>query len=482
MRPEGTEAKLGGVDDRAGAAIDGSLGTRPIRIAGRNGREVLYRDLRIDVLSGPDAGRSAMLASSSMIVGTGPECDLRLTDPTVSSRHAAVVPGPAGVLVEDLDSTNGVTVRGLRVRSTYVESGTDVKLGETVLRIDAPSGRLVALASQAELFRGLIGRSEAMREVFGLIEQLSQVDLPVLVTGETGTGKELVARALHEGGQREKKPFLVMDCGAVVADLLRSELFGYERGAFTGASEARAGLLEQAAGGTVFFDEIGELPLSLQPNLLRALEAKEVRRIGAARALPVDFRIVGATHRDLARESRDGRFREDLFYRLSCITIRLPPLRERKEDLPLLASHFLDAFARRNGTVAPPVTDDARAALEAHPWRGNLRELRNAMESASVLARGGPIDGRLVRRVVANAPEQAAPAPTRDVEARVATPPAPESGTLPERLQELERRMIEEALEANRHNKKRTAAQLGISLTTLFEKIRRYGIGQDDRD
>jgi DNA-binding NtrC family response regulator len=230
----------------------------------------------------------------------------------------------------------------------------------------------------------MVGRSASMREIFGLIERIAPTDATVLIEGETGTGKDMIARALHTLSKRANAPFIVVDCGAVAGTLIESELFGHEKGSFTGAVAARQGAFELASGGTVFLDELGELSLDLQPKLLRVLEQRELRRVGGSKTLKVDLRVVAATRKDLRSEVEKGKFREDLYFRLNVVPITAPPLRERREDIPLLIQHFLTKLAPP-GTPAPNLGDTTRAALMAHDWPGNVRELRNVIERAIAL-------------------------------------------------------------------------------------------------
>jgi len=240
-----------------------------------------------------------------------------------------------------------------------------------------------------------VGNSIKMREVFALLEKVAPTDATVLVLGETGTGKELVAQALHDKSRRAGGPLVVFDCGSVPANLIESELFGHEKGAFTGASDRRIGRLEEASGGTLFLDELGELPLDLQPKLLRVLEQREVRRVGGRDSIAVDIRIVAATHRDLAREVNRGAFREDLYYRLAVVRVSLPPLRERTEDIPMLVEHLIRRVLRddapRAEIVIKRIRDDTWKRLKSHPWPGNVRELRNIIERTLALS-GNDID------------------------------------------------------------------------------------------
>jgi DNA-binding NtrC family response regulator len=310
-------------------------------------------------------------------------------------------------------------------------------------------------------FGGLIGRSEAMRDVFAAVQRVAPTDTTVLITGETGTGKELVARAIHAHSTRAQSNFLAVNCAALPEGLLESELFGYMRGAFTGAVSDKPGLIEAASGGTLFLDEIGDMSLALQQRLLRALEEREVRRIGALRATPVDVRIVAATHRDLRTEVASGRFREDLFYRLNVFTIVLPPLRERRADIPLLVESRLASLRRdrRRLTVSPL----AMRMLRSYGWPGNVRELLAALESAAIRADGERIDAQHLPPELRAAVEGGAPA-----ERYRASAPADD-----------ERATILAALERAEGNRARAAEMIGMGRTTLWRKMRQYGIPTD---
>lgn len=437
--------------------LNSVAGTRRITLQGRRGTEIGVSGFCVTVVEGPDLGATAPLSASSICIGTDATNDLILTDPATSRRHAILKSTPSGPSLEDLASTNGTMINGVRVQSAFVPNRGRIQIGANVLTVVDQPGKFVVFPSEAPSFESMLGKSEPMREVFALVQQLAQTDLPVAITGETGCGKELIARALHTAGHRRSKSFQVLDCGSVVADLLRSEIFGHERGAFTGADAVRKGILEQAAGGTVLFDEIGEMGLALQPHLLRALETREISRLGSQQKIPVDFRIVSATNKDLGELARRGQFREDLFYRLSCISVRLPALRERPGDIPLLAHHFLERCAERLATPAPVLSDDALEHLRTLRWPGNVRQLRNAMEALTVICRGGTIGPADVDRVV---PRSLAPAPAY----------ADES------LEDAERRVIEKSLVSCQGNRKAAAKKLGISATTLLAKLRRYGL------
>ena len=314
------------------------------------------------------------------ILGSAPGAEVVLGDPAVSRVHCQLEPRADGIWLVDLGSTNGSFVDHVRVREARVPDGATIRLGGTRLLLEHEREARPVELWPTDRFGGLVGRSPAMRELFAVLARVAQSDISVLIQGETGTGKEVVARSLHAASARAEQPFGVLDCGAMPRTLIESELFGHVRGAFTGAGESRAGAIESADGGTVLLDEIGELPLELQPKLLRVLETRRVRRVGDGRDRKVDVRFMAATHRDLLRMVSEGAFREDLYFRVAVLPIKVPPLRERPEDVPLLVEHFLP------GGVALP--DDLLAELARRPWLGNVRELRNAVERVLALGPG----------------------------------------------------------------------------------------------
>ena len=327
------------------------------------------------VSAGPDRGRALALGGPlRVLVGQSATCELRLSDPHVSRRHLAIEPVGDRLRVVDLGSRNGTWVNGVRIESALAGAGDEITLGSTVLTVEAGKELSGPALSERTAFGRLVGASAEMRALYPLLERLAASDIPALIEGETGTGKEVVAEAIHELGPRRAGPFIVFDCAAVPPSLAESELFGHERGAFTGAASTRRGVFEQADGGTLFIDEVGDLDASLQPKLLRALERSAVRRLGSERWIRSDLRILCATRRDLDREVQDGRFRDDLFYRLVVGRVELPPLRRRRGDIAVLATHFWRALGQQG-----PLPYDLRGRLERHEWPGNVRELKNTM-------------------------------------------------------------------------------------------------------
>jgi DNA-binding NtrC family response regulator len=333
------------------------------------------------VLSGSAKGTSRVLVDK-MRIGKAQDNDLVLSDDTVSRHHCELARVAEGVLVRDLGSTNGTRVQDARVTEAVVSAGTVLKVGEVEIILRAAARHVEMMPSDRTSFGGALGKSLAMRTIFGVLERIAPTDATVLLEGETGTGKDVLARAICSQSQRAAGPFVVVDCGAVSYALIESELFGHERGAFTGAVASRQGAFELAEGGTIFLDEIGELPMDVQPKLLRVLETREFRRVGGNRTLKTDVRVVAATKRNLQREVEGGKFREDLYFRLAVVPVTVPALRVRRDDIAMLVESILKAGG--SGLV---VTDETMQTLVAHDWPGNVRELRNVLERAIYLAR-----------------------------------------------------------------------------------------------
>src|SRR4051794_1791786 len=319
-------------------------------------------------------------------IGSMDDNDVVLGDDTVSRYHCRIAQEDNGYVLVDNRSTNGTFVNKVRIREAFLKPGSIVSVGQSQLRFNAREEEVEIVPSRSDHCAGLIGGNARMREIYSIIEKIAPTATTVVIDGETGTGKEVVAQAIHSLSPRSRNDLVVFDCGAVPPNLIESELFGHEKGSFTGAVMTRQGLFEQADGGTLFLDELGELPIDLQPKLLRALEQREVRRVGSAKPSKVDVRIIAATNRNLEDEVRAGRFRQDLFYRLSVVRLHLPSLHARADDVPLLAQHFLDhgMFNSDSTTARKPrvkrVSRDASAALQNYPWPGNVRELVNVIE------------------------------------------------------------------------------------------------------
>jgi two-component system nitrogen regulation response regulator GlnG len=341
-------------------------------------------EFELVVLLGPDRGQRLRLGTRPLRIGTGIGCALRLSDPDVESEHLELQAQGDRIAVEHLPAESNSRFGGARFSRLEVKPGAVLEIGQTILKVTTIEHFPRPLPSMSDRFFGLIGPSLAMREVFALLELVSQTDVPVLIEGETGTGKELCAEALVQASARRSAPFVVCDLAGIPRSVIESELFGHVRGAFTGAERDRDGAFAQAHLGTIFIDELGELELQMQPRLLRAIEQKKVKPVGASAYRDVDVRIVSATNRDLRLEARAGRFRPDLYHRLSVVRIRLPPLRDRKEDLPSLVEHFL---AGRDIEVPK----ETLRLFAEYDWPGNVRELRNVIDRGLSLLGGARV-------------------------------------------------------------------------------------------
>jgi DNA-binding NtrC family response regulator len=435
---------------------------------------------KLVVVSGPDAGLEIDL-DGKVHAGTSGDNELTLGDEHVSRRHATFARVAGHVVVTDEGSLNGTFINGTRIKEAEAPLGSVVHLGRRTAVAVRPRWYAREVPPSARpAFGGLLGQSIAMREVFGILERVAPTDLTVLIEGETGTGKEVAARSIHDASPRAGGPYVVFDCGAVQPHLAESELFGHKKGAFTGAIADRAGAFQRAGGGTLCLDEIGELPLELQPNLLRVLETCEMRSVGDDVTRKVDVRVIAATNRELRAEVARGAFREDLFHRLDVVRVRIPPLRHRPEEIPLLVGHFL------RGRIDPQETPEGEnlRRLMAYPWSGNVRELRNTLLRAAAMATrpGGPpprFSGLVFNlgaapespTTIGNAfPGVETPLPYKDAKERL--------------LAAFERAYVEAALERHDGNITRAAEAAGLSRKHLRELARRYvgGPAGDDGD
>jgi two-component system response regulator GlrR len=405
------------------------------------------------------SGPQVRTLSQRAVIGSAPNADIVVADAAVSKLHAEVDPREDGTWIRDLASKNGTFVEGILVREACVPEGWSVRLGSTVLTMHRePVATNIDLWPE-DHFGRLLGRSAVMRELFATLARVAPTDASVLIQGETGTGKELVAQAIHEGSQRAGGPFVVVDCGALPDNLLESELFGHARGAFTGAVSARAGAIEVAEGGTVFLDEVGEVPLAMQPKLLRVLEARAVRRVGETQHRSIDVRFIAATHRDLRTMVNTGAFREDLYFRLSVLPVVVPPLRDRVDDIPLLVQAFLKAA----GAQWPSAS--VIGELMQRPWLGNVRELRSFVERALVF---GPKKALTMTEGDAARPAGTAPGllladkPLR--EAREAW------------MDAFEREYLQQLLDRHGRNVAAAAQDANVHRTYLYRLIMKHGL------
>ena len=344
---------------------------------------------RIVVASGSVPGKELTVSAGRLLVGTSPVCDLVLTDERVSRRHLAVTPVGNTLRIEDLESTNGTFTNEIRITGAYLRGGETITIGSTLLLVSAAAATEPAEKTPRLVSYGrVLGTSAKMQRVYAFAKKVAASEIPCTIEGETGTGKEQLAEAIHEGSRRARGPFVVFDCTAVPGTLMESALFGHEKGSFTGASNARPGVFEQADGGTLFIDEIGDLDISLQPKLLRALQRGETQRVGGTGWTKSNVRILAATRRDLDREVQEGRFRDDLFFRLAVARIELPPLRERGEDVELLARAFWASL----GPSAGAFPTEFLTRYRNHTFPGNVRELLNTVVRWQALGEMGLAD------------------------------------------------------------------------------------------
>ncbi len=379
--------------------------------------KVAHWIVRGGILRKPD-GTTIPIDVDPVIIGRAAGATVQLADPEVSGLHCELRAASDGVMVKDLGSTNGTLVGSMRVGEGIVTAPSDLRVGNSSFEIIPNADRRKVDVGFSDRFGGLAGTSPRMRRIFSVLERIAKTELSVLILGETGTGKEVVAKSIHDGSDRHDKPFIVVDCGSIPPNLAESLLFGHEKGAFTGASERRKGALSEADGGTLFLDELGELPLDLQPKLLRALAEQQVRRVGASTFDKIDVRVLAATRRDLNIEVNQGRFRSDLFFRVAQVIIEMPPLRERMGDLSLLVEKLCERVGR--GSSAAVVAPWLEKRFAGYDWPGNVRELSNvvsvaaalahdpeALEEVLTLSRGG-LSGELSRSEPAHGDAQAA--------------------------------------------------------------------------
>jgi two-component system response regulator AtoC len=413
-------------------------------------------------------------ADDALSAFRGERCDLVVTDLKMPGkggieflRELRAIDAEVPVVVLTAHGTVTTAVEAMKLGAVdYLQKPCDVDALELVIRRALDHSRyrlenrfLREQAAAPQGFGDLVGGSPSMTEVFSLVGQVAPTRSTVLVTGETGTGKELVARAIHEHSPRRDKLFVPLNCTAIPSELLESELFGHVRGAFSGAQSDRVGKFQAADEGTLFLDEIGDMDVRLQAKLLRVLQEGVIEPLGSNRRIRVDVRIVASTNRDLEAAIRDGRFRDDLYYRLNVFRVHLPPLRDRQEDVPALAQFLLDRFARELGRPPLRLEPAAAALLQRYAWPGNVRELGNVMERAAVLCREGSVGAGLVRSLLPASDE-----------------PAPPDSTLEHALDALERRMILDALAATGDDKAAAARRLGIGERTLWTKLKKHGI------
>jgi len=361
--------------------VDSTIATRA-RIEVRGGK--------LAVAKGSGSKKELEVGPDTVVVGRNEACDLVLDDRKVSAVHLELVATERGVRLRDLGSRNGTHIGDTRVGEVYLTKHAYISLGDSMVELTPSGPSEIEVPDDEGGFGPLVGQSQGMRSVFERLKKAAPTDLTVLVTGETGTGKELVAQAIHSASARANKPFVVVDCGAIPASLAESALFGHERGSFTGAVDKRVSPFVEAEGGTIFLDELGELPLDVQPKLLRALAEQRIKSVGSNSYKSVNVRVIAATRRDLVREVNAGTFRSDLYFRVAQLKVELPALRQRLEDLPLLVRRMIEDVGDKESYSR--VTSDSLERLMRHDWPGNVRELRNVVAVAVAFAKEGPID------------------------------------------------------------------------------------------
>jgi DNA-binding NtrC family response regulator len=425
------------------------------------------------VIDGPDRGLEVELPAAGVVIGSDRACDVVLTDSWVSRRHCTIAPTPAGFAITDLGSKNGTTIDGVAVGKVVAPPGVVVRIGKTLLQA-MPADEVVDIPpSSSERFGGLYGASLVMRQAFAVLERASKTAAPILLLGESGTGKEVMARGVHDASPRAAAPFVVFDCGASTETLIESDLFGHVRGAFTGAATDRVGAFAAAHGGTLFLDEIGDLPVGLQPKLLRMLEAGEVVPVGGRKPERFDVRVVAATHRDVFGEVARGGFRGDLYYRLAVVEVHVPPLRQRLADLPELIKMFLErSQAPRAAELAAQVGDKpaenrALDRLQRYHWPGNVRELRNVITRAVALA--GPDDDFQSLPFVLRPTVAAPDAPTAKAD-------RPFHEAKDELIARFEREYLADLVQRAGGNLSQAARQAGLERKFLYKLLDRNGL------
>ncbi len=448
----------------------------PTRVYRRDGRptSIEFAKCAVTVKSGPDAGKQTVLESSTIRIGTGADCQMVLGDTTISRVHCEIELTEEGALLRDLGSTNGTQALGHRVKEVFLLPGDVFQIGATLLEFRPLEERVEILLSEKDHFGTVLGKSVKMREIFHILEKIAPKDVTVLLTGETGTGKEILADSIHEESLRRGAPFITVDCGSIPENLVESELFGHAKGAFTGATGERIGAFEEADRGTIFLDEIGELPLDQQAKLLRVLEKKEIKRVGENEPRRTDVRIIAATNRNLAEEVEKGAFRKDLYYRITVVEIRIPPLRDRQDDIPLLSEHILESLAKRSGRPRTRLSPEAMTLLQRHAWPGNVRELRNVLEKCFALVEKDEISGAAV--VTGSLGIDPAHTPLNAAITADASIPYADA------RERFERDYLLDLLRRNDLNVSKAARSAGIHRQSLHRLLKKHGIRAHDSE
>ncbi len=442
---------------------------------------VSLRKCQLVVVEGTSKGRKMDLKDNRITIGKKEDNGLAIEDRAVSRTHFEIVPEEDSFLLRDLESTNGTFINETRVKEAYLAPGDIIRIGNSRIEFIAFDEKVQVEPSEKTEFGRLIGRSRRMRQIFGLLSRISPTNATVIIEGETGVGKEVVARSIHDNSPRKDKPFVVFDCSAVAENLIESELFGHMKGSFTGAVSTRKGAFEEATGGTIFLDEIGELSMDLQPKLLRALEQRQIKKVGSNDTVSIDVRVLCATNRNLRKEVADSNFREDLYYRLSVVKIFIPPLRERPDDIEMLVERFLsEGDFNRNPDGSLHVTrveDDALKMLTRYQWPGNVRELVNVLSRVVPLVNGDSVKGqdlayvfqeleREEDEVTEKLPEVDLGLPFKEAKQKI--------------VESFERDYLAALLRRNNYNISKTAREAGIDRKHIRNLLKKYGILNDN--
>jgi DNA-binding NtrC family response regulator len=438
---------------------------------------LVERSFRLRVVAGPDQGKEHNLDEGTTMVGTHADNDLVLSDATVSRYHLEIRVRRDGIEIRDLDTTNGTKHGGAKVGNVVLTGAARLRLGKHTEMDVEPVDTSIDLGEfQGDRFGDVLGTTMPMKRLFALLAKAAPTEATILLQGETGTGKEAIAEAVHRMSKRARGPFVVVDCGSIPHELIASELFGHAKGSFTGANADKQGLIEAANQGTLFLDEIGELALDLQPQLLRVLDRRQVRRVGETQSVDVDIRVIAATHRDLRAMVKSGQFREDLYYRLAVVATSVPPLRERKADIPALAAWFADKMGRGGFAQSPSLLD----LLEKHDWPGNVRELRNVVERALSLGDAAlhDLSDGTSRVPTGNDDDVSASGSRR-------APSNPDVLDLPFKeakavlVESFERDYLQALLLRHRGNISRAASEAGIDRNYIHRLVKKYGLEVD---
>jgi DNA-binding NtrC family response regulator len=434
---------------------------------------LVERTFRLRVVSGPDQGKEHVLDEGTTMVGTHADNDLVLSDATVSRYHLEIRVRRDGIEVRDLDTTNGTKHQGAKVGQVVLTGQARLRLGKhTEMDVEPIDVNVDLEHWHGDRFGDVLGTTPAMQRLFSLLSRAAPTEATILLQGETGTGKEAIAEAVHQKSRRARGPFVVVDCGSIPHELIASELFGHAKGSFTGAASDKQGLIEAANQGTLFLDEIGELALDLQPQLLRVLDRRQVRRVGETHSVDVDIRVVAATHRDLRAMVRSGQFREDLYYRLAVVATHVPPLRERKGDIPALASWFAEKMGRGGWAQSSSLLEQ----LLQHDWPGNVRELRNVVERALSLGHTALAD-------LTDSGDRPLPSPGDSSPGQRQSNPdvleLPFKEAKAALVESFERDYLTALLARHKGNISRAAAEAGIDRNYIHRLVKKYGLEVD---